>query len=286
MLARDIMPRDRETTPPVLEIRPRRPWEWPRLAELWEYRELFLFLAWREVQVRYRQTLIGTAWAILQPLLGMVVFSLFFGRLAKVPSDGVPYPLFSYVGLLAWTFFAGAVSGAAASLVGAGNLIQKVYFPRVVVPASAVLAATVDLGPSLFAAGGLMWWFGASPRVEMFAALGFFAIAVVAALGVGMGLAALNVEYRDVRYALPFALQLWMFSTPIVYPGSLVPERWRALYSLNPMASVVDGVRWALLGTPPPPASAVAAGALAAIVMFAVGLAYFHRVERTFADVI
>jgi lipopolysaccharide transport system permease protein len=254
--------------------------------EVWSYRELLYFLVWRDLKVRYKQTALGAAWAVIQPLATMVVFSVFFGRLAGMPSDGVPYPLFSYAALVPWTYFASAVAAAAASLVGSQNLISKVYFPRLIVPLAAVTTPLVDATIALSVIGVLMAWYGVVPAVSIVALPLFALLAVVTAVGVGLWLAALNVEYRDVRYVLPFLIQFGLFVTPVAYPSSLVPAQWRALYSLNPMATVIEGFRWALVGTPAPSGVMIAASSLAAIVLLTAGLWHFHRTERSFADVI
>jgi lipopolysaccharide transport system permease protein len=269
----------------VVRIRPTRGWVSLNLRELWHYRELLYFLTWRDIKVRYKQTALGAAWAIIQPLMTMVAFSLFFGQLGKIPSDGVPYPVFSYVGLLPWTFFANALGQASASLVGNANLISKVYFPRLVVPISSVLSGVIDFGIAFVVLIGLMAYFQLAPTLAAVLLIPFLVLALVTALGVGLWLSALNVEYRDVRYAVPFLTQFWLFATPVAYPSSLLPEPWRTLYGLNPMAGVVEGFRWALLGTNPPGPMLVVSVA-AAIVLLVTGAFYFRRMERMFADVV
>lgn len=260
---------------------------WPRLSlgEIWEYRELLGFLVWRNVSVRYKQTVLGVLWAVLQPLLPVVVFSLFFGRLARMPSDGVPYPLFAYVALLPWQFFAGSLTEATQSLVADEKLITKVYFPRLIIPISSVLAGLVDLAVAVVLLAGMMAWFAVMPTAAVVLAPLFVAMTVAVALGIGFWLSALNVQYRDVRYALPFVTQFWLFASPVVYPASLVPEAWRWLYGLNPMAGVIEGFRWSLLGTNASPSLIVVSATVAAILLVT-GLYYFRRVERTFADVV
>lgn len=256
-----------------------------RLAEVWEHRELLAFLTWRDVRVRYKQTALGAAWAVLQPALTMLVFSVFFGRLAGIPSDGVPYPVFAYCGLLPWQLFAFALSGAAQSLTANERLVTKVYFPRLVLPLSAVLAGLVDFAVAFALLIPLMLVYGVRPGPAIVLLPACVALAVATAIAVGLGLCALNVRFRDVRYALPFLTQFWMFATPIAYPGSLVPERWRALLGLNPMAGVVEGFRYALLGTPAP--GPLVWVSVAVVLLALVGsLLYFLRVERAFADVI
>lgn len=253
--------------------------------ELWEARELLYFLVWRDAKVRYKQTVLGALWSILQPLLTTAVFALFFGRLAGMPSDGVPYPLFAFTALVPWTYFATALGAGAASLVGSQQLVSKVYFPRLIIPFASVLTPAIDFAIAFGMLVAMLFWYGVTPGVALLAVPLFALLAVATALAAGLWLAALNVEYRDVRYVLPFAIQFWMFATPVAYPASLVPEAWRAWYGLNPMASVVEGFRWALLGSPSPgPMVAVSVAVVAAAL--AGGLAYFRRVEGTFADVI
>ena len=256
-----------------------------RLHELWTYRELLYFLVWRDVKVRYKQTVLGAAWAIVQPLLTMVVFSLFFGRLAKVPSEGVPYPIFSYAALLPWSFFAQGLLQSSNSLVAGANLIRKVYFPRLVIPLSSVLAGVVDFALAFLVLLGMMVFYGVRPTGVLIWLPCFFLLALVTALAVGVWLSALNVQFRDVRYAVPFLVQLWLFATPIAYSSSLLPEPWRTIYGLNPMVGVVEGFRWALLGTRPP-APMIVVSAVISVSLLLAGVAYFRRVERTFADVV
>jgi lipopolysaccharide transport system permease protein len=254
--------------------------------ELWSYRELLYFLVWRDLKVRYKQTVLGAAWAIIQPFATMVVFSLFFGKLANMPSDGVPYPVFSYAALVPWTYFAAAVSAGAASLVGSQNLISKVYFPRVLVPLAAVTTPLVDAAIALALVVVLMVWFGIVPAAAIVLLPLFAVLAIATALGAALWFAALNVEFRDVRYVLPFVVQFGLFVTPVAYPSSLVPEPWRALVFLNPMAAVVEGFRWTIAGTPAPDAQMVAGSVAAAVLLLASGYWHFIRTERTFADVI
>lgn len=254
--------------------------------EVWAYRELLAFTVWRDLRVRYRQTVLGAAWAIIQPFMTMVVFSLVFGRLAGMPSDGVPYPVFSYAGLVPWTYFASAVSQGATSLVGSQNLLAKVYFPRLIVPLAAIVVPLVDAGVALLMLAVVMAWYGVAPGVAIIWLPAFVLLAVLAAAAASVWLSALNVRYRDVRFVLPFLVQFWLFVTPVAYPSSLVPVEWRWLYALNPMATVVDGVRWGLVGTPPPTLAMIAASSLAVALTLALGLRYFRRMERVFADVL
>jgi lipopolysaccharide transport system permease protein len=265
-------------------IEPSRGWVSLQLRELWAYRELLYFLVWREIKVRYKQTVLGVAWALLQPLFTMIVFSLFFGRLAKIPSDGIPYPVFSIVGLAPWTFFANALGQSANSLVANANLIAKVYFPRLAVPLSAVLSGAVDFAVALLVAAFFVWSFGGGPSAKLLWLPLFFVLAFVTALGAGLWLSALNVQYRDVRYVTPFLTQLWMFATPIAYPSSLLPEQWRAVYGLNPMAGVVEGFRWAAAGAQTQPGAMLAVSAVIATGVLISGAFYFRRMEKTFAD--
>lgn len=254
-----------------------------RLEELWAYRELLYFLAWRDVKVRYKQTVLGAAWAILQPVLTMVVFSVFFGALGKIPSDGLPYPIFTFTALLPWQLFAYALTHSSQSLVGEARLITKVYFPRLIVPLASVMGGLVDFGVAFAVLLVLMASFGIAPGPQIVLLPLFVALAIGAALAVGLWLSALNVRYRDVRYTVPFLAQLWLFLSPVAYPSSLVPERWQGLYGLNPMAGVIEGFRWALLGSAPPVATIYVSAALTALLL-AGGLYYFRSTERVFAD--
>jgi len=260
-------------------------WAALNLREVWAYRELVYFLTWRDVKVRYKQTALGAAWAIIQPLLTMVAFSVFFGTLAKMPSDGIPYPLFTYAALLPWGFFANALSAASNSLVGSANLISKVYFPRLVIPLASVLSGVVDFGIAFVVLLGLMIYFGVSPTPAIVLLPVFLVLALATALATGLWLSALNVQYRDVRYVLPFVSQLWLLATPVAYPSSLLAEPWRTLYGLNPMVGVVEGFRWALLGgAAPGPVTAVSA--LVSFGLLFGGAFYFRRLERTYADLV
>ena len=271
---------------PKLLIKPTSGWVSLRLHELWEYRELLYFLTWRDIKVRYKQTALGAAWAIIQPFFTMVVFSLFFGRLAKVPSDGIPYPIFSFAALVPWTFFANGLSQASNSLVGSSNLITKVYFPRLVIPLSTVASGIIDFALSFLVLLAMMGYYRVTPGRNIVWLPLFLLLALVTSLGVGLWLSALNVEYRDVRYVVPFITQFWMFATPIAYPSSLLSDPWRTLYGLNPMVGVVEGFRWALLGTNTRPGPAIAVSSAAALVILVGGALYFKRMERNFADII
>jgi lipopolysaccharide transport system permease protein len=256
------------------------------IRELWEYRELFWFLTLRDLKVRYKQTLLGAAWAVIQPLFTMLVFSLFFGRLAKVPSDNLHYPIFSFAALVPWTFFANGLTLSSNSLVGSANLITKVYFPRLIVPAAAVVSGLVDLLIAMLVLVGMMVFYGVGVQATVLWIVPLTLLAVVSSLGVGLWLSALNVEYRDVRHAVPFIAQFWMFITPVAYPSSLLSEPWRTLYGLNPMAGVVEGFRWALLGANTAPGPMVAISGLAALLILVGGAFYFKRMEKSFADVV
>ena len=271
--------------PQVIRIEPSHGWISLRLNELWEYRELVYFLTWRDVSVRYKQTALGISWAIIQPFFTMVVFSLFFGRLAQVPSDGIPYPIFSYAALVPWTFFANGLIQASNSLVGSANLIKKVYFPRLAIPIATVLSGVIDFLLAFVVLLAMMLFYGVVPTINILWFPLLLLLALVTSLGTGLWLSALNVQYRDVRYTVPFLIQLWMFITPVAYPSSLIPEPWRALYGLNPMVGVVEGFRWALLGTTPAPSTILIASSLVAIAVLVGGAFYFRRMEKTFADI-
>jgi len=271
---------------PVTIIEPSKGWVSLRLPALWRARELLYFLIWRDVKVRYKQTLLGATWAILQPLLTMVVFSIFFGKLARMPSDGVPYPLFAYVALVPWTFFANGLTLASNSLVANQTLLRKVYFPRLVIPVSAVAAGLIDFGIAFVVLLGLAARYGVPLTVNMIWLPALVLLALVTALGVGLWFAALNVLYRDIQYVVPFLVQVWLYATPIVYPSSLVPERWRTLYAINPMVGVVEGFRWALLGTGTAPGPMMLVSALAALATLLGGLFFFRRMEKSFSDMV
>jgi lipopolysaccharide transport system permease protein len=269
----------------AVEIRPSRGWISINLRELREYRELLYFLIWRDIKVRYKQTILGAAWAIIQPFFTMVIFSLFFGRLAKIPSDNIPYPIFSYAALVPWTFFANGVALSSNSLVGSANLIKKVYFPRLVVPISSVLSGAVDFVLAFLVLLVMMLFFGILPTWNVVWLPLLFLMALLTSLGAGLWLTAMNVRFRDVRYAVPFLVQAWMFATPIAYPSSLLEEPWRTLYGINPMVGVVEGFRWALLGTETAPGPIVLISAFVALALVVSGAYYFRRMEKTFADV-
>jgi lipopolysaccharide transport system permease protein len=272
--------------PQPRRLMPSASWVPLRLGELFAHHELLYFLAWRDVKVRYKQTALGAAWAVIQPLFTMLVFSVFFGRLAKIPSDGQPYPIFAYVALVPWTFFANGLVQSADSLAGSANLLKKVYFPRLIIPIATVLSGLIDFTIAFAVLLVMMVYYGVSPTANMLWLPFFLALAVVTALGTGLWLSALNVEYRDVRYVVPFIIQFWMLATPIAYSSTLLSEPWRTLYGLNPMAAVVEGFRWAMLGTSVGPGPMVAVSSAVALALLIGGAYYFRRMERTFADVV
>jgi homopolymeric O-antigen transport system permease protein len=256
------------------------------LGAIWQYRELLYFLIWRDVKVRYKQTAIGIGWTILQPLMTMLLFTIVFGTFANIPSDGLPYPVFTYAALLPWTYFAQAFGRSGISLVGNANLISKVYFPRLMIPLAAALAPMVDFLFSFVILLGLMGWFGIAPTWGTLALPLFLLLAVMTSVAVGLWLAPLNVKYRDVGHTIPFLIQFWMYASPVAYPVSLVPEQWRLLYSLNPMAGVIEGFRWALLGQASPDFMVIAVSATMVTALLFGGMLYFQRMEETFADVV
>lgn len=278
---------DTPAVPPVIRIQPSRGWIALQLRELWVYRELIYFLIWRDVKVRYKQTALGAAWAIIQPFFTMVVFTLFFGTLGGFDKTvPVNYAIYTYAALVPWTFFANGLSQASNSLVGNANLIKKVYFPRLVVPIAAVLSGVLDFVLAFAVLLGMMVYFQITPTLAIVWLPLLLLLALVSALGVGLWLSALNVEFRDVRYVVPFLIQIWQFASPIAYPSSIVPERWRAVYGLNPMVGVVEGFRWALLGTGQAPGAIGLVSTLAALAILVSGAFYFRRMEKNFADVV
>lgn len=269
-----------------MKIEPTKGWVSLKLDELWDYRELLYFMIWRDIKVRYKQTVLGVAWAVIQPVMTMLVFSIFFGRLAKISSDGLPYPLFSYAALVPWGFFAGGLGKASDSLVGSAQLIKKIYFPRLAIPIAGVLSGLVDFAISFSVVLVLMVIYGVYPTLNIVFLPLFLLLSLITSLGVGLWLAAMNVQYRDVRYLIPFITQIWMFASPIVYPSSYLAEPWRSVYGINPMAGVVEGFRWALLGSGSPPGAIVFVSAAASILVLIGGAFYFRRMERNFADVV
>jgi lipopolysaccharide transport system permease protein len=270
---------------PTTVIEPSHGWAALKLGELWEFRELFYFLIWKDIKVRYRQTLLGAAWAIVQPLFTMVIFAVFLGRLAKVPSDGLPYPVFAFTALVPWSFFARGLSLSSDSLVASSHLITKIYFPRLLLPSARVLSGLPDLALTLLTLYGLLWWYEQPFKPMAILWLPpLVLLALVTALGVGLWLSALNVKYRDVQHVVPFLAQLWLFATPIAYPSSLLSEPWRTVYALNPMVGVVEGFRWAILESGTAPGPMLAVSAVASLAILSSGAFFFRRVERTFAD--
>lgn len=272
---------------PIIRIEATTGWVSLGLKELWEYRELLYFLTWRDIKIRYKQTILGAGWAIIQPLLTMVVFSLFFGKLAKMPSDDIPYPIFSYAALVPWTFFATRLNLASNSLVAGARMLKKIYFPRLAMPVAAVLAGVVDFGLAFVVLLGMMVYYDRYPTGNIVWLPLLLLLALMTALGGSLWLAAMNVQFRDVRYTIPFITQLWLFATPIAYPSSLIENPlWRAVYSINPMVGVVDGFRWALLGTDTAPGVAMVLSVIVAVGLLVSGAFYFRRMEKTFADVV
>jgi len=269
-----------------IRIEPSKGWVSLKLGELWTYRELLYFLTWRDIKVRYKQTALGAAWAIIQPVFTMVVFSLFFGRLARIASDGIPYPIFAYAALVPWTFFANGLSQSSDSLVASANLIRKVYFPRLIIPIAAIFASVVDFVLAFIVLLVMMLFYGITPTVNVLWLPYFLLLALTTSLGVGLWLSAMNVQFRDVRYTVPFLTQFWLFATPIAYPSSLLSEPWRTLYGINPMVGVVESFRWALLGAATAPGPIVIVSSLASLALLVSGLFYFRRMEKTFADVV
>jgi lipopolysaccharide transport system permease protein len=271
---------------PTVVIQPRRGLFDLDLKAVWEYRELIYFLVWRDVKVRYKQTAIGVAWVVLQPLLTMMIFTVIFSYLARIPSDGVPYPLFAYTALLPWTYFSQSLTRGGGGLVGNANLISKVYFPRLIIPLSSVVTPAVDFLLCFVILLGLMAWYGVAPTWGVFALPLFLLLALMTALSVALLLSPVQMKYRDVGYVIPFLVQFWMFASPVIYPVSLIPEQWRLLYSLNPMVSVIEGFRWALLGKEGPNFMVMGVSASVVLVLLSVGVVFFTRMERNFADVV
>ena len=273
-------------SPSVTVIRSSRGWGFPNFREVWRYRELLYFLVWRDVKVRYKQTLLGAAWAVIQPLFTMVVFSIFFGRFAKVPTDGLPYPIFAYSALIPWYYFARSLSQSGGSLVREQRLITKVYFPRLITALSPMFSGLVDFSIAFLVLIGMMIRYKMKPTIGVLALPLWIILAMMTALAMGMWLSALNVKYRDIRHIIPFLTQLWLFSTPIAYSSSMVPEKWRLIYGLNPMAGVVEGFRWGLLGQKPPSPQMLLISAGGVVLLLIGGLLYFRRTEKTFADIV
>jgi lipopolysaccharide transport system permease protein len=285
-MATDTLTRADTAPVPVTVIQPRRPfWDF-ELAHLWEYHELLFFLIWRDVKVRYKQTALGVAWAVLQPLLATLIFSIFFGRLAKIPSDGIPYPVFAYVAMVPWQYFANALAESSNSLVASQNLIKKVYFPRLIIPIGSVMAGLVDFCFSFVILIVMMFHYGIRPSGTIIFFPVFLLLAICTALAAGLWLSALNVQFRDVKHTIPFLVQFWFFMTPVVYPSSIVPLKWRWLYGLNPMAGVVEGFRYSVFGRAGHPGQLIWVSAGAVLVMLFGGILYFRRMESSFADIV
>jgi len=271
---------------PLFVVEPPRGWVSLQLKTLWAYRELLYFLVWRDVKVRYKQTALGVVWAILQPVLMMVVFSIFFGKFAQIPSDGFPYPIFTFVALLPWRLFAGSLAMAGTSLVMDQGLITKIYFPRLLIPLGTVFVGLVDFAIAFVILLGMMVYYGIALTGAIFTLPIFVALAILTAFGAGLWLSALNVQYRDIQYIIPFLIQVWLFATPIAYPSSIVPEQWRFLYGLNPMVGVIEGFRWALLGQTSALDISAFISVVIIVILLASGLIYFRRMESTFADIV
>ena len=280
----EILPEFEANGRPHVRIQPSAGWVALDLKELSSYRQLLYFLMWRDIKVRYRQTIMGAAWAIIQPLTAMVIFTLFFGRLINVPSDGIPYPIFSYAALVPWMFFANGVTQGSSSLVISADVLRKIYFPRLTMPAASVISGLLDFSLAFAVLILMMFDFGIIPTQNVIWLPAFVLLLIVSSLGVAIWLSALNVQFRDVKYIVPFLIQAWLFVTPVIYPSSLLSEPWRTISGINPMAGVVEGFRWALLGTDTAPTAITAVSAFVAIVLLASGVYYFRRVERTFAD--
>jgi lipopolysaccharide transport system permease protein len=268
-----------------IRLQKSRGWIGLNFGELWAHHELVYFLTWRDIKVRYKQTALGAAWAILQPVFTMLVFSLFFGKLGGMKSDNVPYPIFAFTALVPWTFFAYGLSQASNSVVASENLIKKVYFPRLVIPLATVMSGAVDFALAFLVLLVMMAYYGVAVTANVIWIPAFVLLTFVTSLGVSLWLAALNVQYRDVRYAIPFLTQFWMFATPIAYPSSLLSDKWRSIYAINPMVGVVDGFRWALLGSGTPPGPTVIVSSAVSLLILIGGAMYFRRMERTFADI-
>jgi len=271
---------------PVIHIKPLKGWQLVDFQELKQYRDLFYFLVIRDIKIRYKQTVLGGLWAIIQPFLGMVVFTLFFGNLARIPSDDIPYPIFSYTALIAWTYFANTISTAGNSLIASSNLITKVYFPRIIIPLSPGLAGLLDFVIAFLVLIGMMFYYHIIPTAMIVLMPLLVFLMFLTASGVGMVLSALNAKYRDIKYTIPFLVQLWMFASPIVYPVSMIPEKYRILYALNPMVGVIEGFRSVMLGTVAFPTMIVGISAMVSSILFIIGLMYFKQMERYFADII
>lgn len=272
--------------PPYIRIQPSKGWVALQLRDLWEYRELLFFLSWRDVKVRYKQTVLGASWAIIQPFFSMVIFSIIFGRVAQIPSDGIPYPIFSFAALVPWTFFSNGLNKSTESLVSGGGMVKKIYFPRLVMPISSVSSGLVDFSLAFLVLLGMMFYFGIYPTINIIWLPLLLLLGYITALGVGMWLTAMNVQFRDIRYVVPFLVQAWMYASPIVYPSSMFDQPWRTVYAINPMVGVIEGFRWALLGVETRPGPIIIVSALVSLAILVSGAFYFRRMEKSFADVV
>lgn len=277
---------DSNKTRVTVHIKPKKGLQLINLSELKQYRDLLYFLVARNIKVKYKQTVLGGLWAVIQPFFMMIVFTLFFGKLAKIPSDGIPYPIFNYSAMVAWTYFAQAINQSGNSIVGESNLISKVYFPRIIIPFAFVLSGLMDFFIAFFVLILMMLYFHIYPTFMVLSVPFLIILMIMASSGAGMVLSALNAKYRDIRYTIPFLVQFWMFATPIVYPASMIPEKYRLIYALNPMTGVIEGFRSVLLNTVPFPSDMIIISFLVSLVLFILGLFYFKQVERFFADVI
>ncbi len=286
MKVNEVEPLPSSKVYPVIRIEPSRGWISLKLTDVWEYRELLGIFVWRDLKVRYRQTVMGALWAVVQPFLTMVIFSVFFGRLAGVPSDQIPYPIFSYAALVPWTFFANSINQASNSLVNSADMIKKIYFPRLTMPMASVFAGLVDFLLAFIILLGMMFYYGFVPTLNILWLPFFVILSMITALGVSFWLSALNVQFRDVRYMIPFITQAWLFATPVAYPSSMLTEPWHTLYGINPMVGVVEGFRWALLGTNTAPGPMIFLSFVVSLGMLISGALYFRRMEKIFADVI
>jgi len=267
-------------------IEPKSGWRLIDLREIYEYRDLFYFIVWRDIKVRYAQSVLGIGWAVIQPIFSMIVFTIVFGKLAKISSDGVPYAIFSYAALVPWTYFSSALTESSGSLIGAGNMLSKIYFPRIIIPMTSILGKLIDFAIALLLLFGLMVWFKIGPTIWILILPLLIILMMLTASGLGMWLAALAIQYRDIKYGMSFAVQLLMYASPVVYPASLIPAKYRLLYGINPMAGVIEGFRAALLGSRPMPWDLLAVGCITAFMLFISGVLYFRRMERIFADVV
>ena len=275
-----------DDVPNLTVIESQTGWRMVDWHELWQYRDLFFFLVWRDIKTRYAQSVLGVGWAVIQPVFSMIVFTIVFGKLAGISSDGIPYPIFNYAGLVPWIYFSGSLTAATGSLVSSKSMITKIYFPRLIIPIAPVIGKLVDFAIAMLLLFGMMLWFKISPTVWALTTPFLIILMMLTAGGAGMWLTALSVQYRDINYGMGFLIQLLMYAAPVVYPASSVPEQYRLLYALNPMVGVIEGFRSALLGTNPMPWDFIAVGSVTAFLIAISGIAYFRRMERIFADVV